>query len=387
MKILDVLKDNTLTLYVLSFLTGTSIYTANLLIDDNSHPGAKEVVFIYIILTYLFLVGYIILKHYLKNETKADIYQENQQPKVIITLNEVKALVRYAATHGIDKEKSADESQETTTVGINKSVINEKNSVLSELSQLITEWEKVEASLGELSAIQMTRIVLLYKELNLLTPENVTGKTLCDSLKVDAITRPIRQITWYVVFPLILLNVFLDGWFEDIAEPEEGYLYYLLCFQRYVLDYINPFLWGALGSCIYLLKVFSDLAENNIFNEDKMQGWGTRITLGAILGGVIQFIYDESAFGDSGINLDANAIGFLTGIGVKVVYGSLEKTIEKLSSFMNLESIKKAKTDNNEIRRYLNEKISTLGESEDDKSKRAAFQELLDNLNKRNLDS
>lgn len=142
---------------------------------------------------------------------------------------------------------------------------------------------------------------------------------------------------------MILLNVFLKSGFDDLVKPEEGFLSYLIAFQRYVLDYLSPFLWGAMGSCVYLLKIFSDLAESHTFNENKLQGWGTRITLGAVLGGVIQFVYDLSVFINGSLKLDANAIGFLPGVGVKVVYGALEKTIESLSALMNLDSIKKEK--------------------------------------------
>jgi hypothetical protein len=331
-------------------------------------------------MAYVFLSGYILLKHYFTQSANNITHKKGHHPSDIVSYQEVRELVRYAAEHGIDKDILPTEAVESGTMRLNPAVKSYDRTILSELTQLITRWEATEVAHEQLTIKEMSQVILLYTKLNLFTPEHITGKTLCDSLKVDQVTQPIRLITW-LIFSLIVLNVFFDGWFQDSPIPENGILYYLSLFQHYILEYISPYLWGAMGSCVYLLKIFSDLAENNLFNEDKLHGWSTRITLGALLGGVVQFIYDKSAFNSSGINLDANAIGFLTGISVKVVYGALEKTVEKLSGLMNLDSIKKVSTDNNKIRRYLNEKTSLLSDSEKDKNKRMVIQEIILELN------
>ncbi len=366
MNLLRALKEKLLLIYILTFIMGIAFYTTTLFIHSTEQTEFIPVLKAYFLSFYVFIFGYIVLKAY--KAIQADEEGKENDETEIVSFSEVRELVRYAAAHGIDKEISS------RPEGIS---INNKATLLCQLTILLNKWETDK----KLPHDYMCQVVVLYAELNLLTPEAITGKSLCDSLKVDQVTEPIRRITWQMVFPLILLNVFLDGWFQDMVEPEEGFWFYMIAFQRYVLDYLNPFLWGALGSCVYLLKIYSDLAETNLFNEDKLQGWGTRITLGAILGGVVQFIYDSSVFTNTGMNLDANAIGFLTGIGVKVVYGALEKTIETLSSFMNLDSIKKESGNRKEIQRYLNEKLSALGESIDDQEKRKVIHEILLELN------
>ncbi|NOT12452.1 MAG: hypothetical protein HOP23_11570 [Methylococcaceae bacterium] len=366
MNILRALKEKLLLLYILTFTMGVVFYTATLLIPATQQTASIPVLKAYFLSFYVFIVGYIVLKAYQAIKVAAE--KQSNDDTEIVSFAEVSELTRYAAAQGIDKEVSSQPEG---------SPIKQKVTILCQLTILLNEWEAEKT----LSHEKMCQVVVLYSELNLLTPEHITGKTLCDSQKVDQVTQPLLRVTWQMVFPLILMNVFLDGWFQDMVEPEEGFWFYLISFQRYVLNYLNPFLWGAMGSCVYLLKIYSDLAENNLFNEDKLQGWGTRITLGAILGGVVQFIYDSSLFTNTGINLDANAIGFLTGIGVKVVYGALEKTIESLSSFMNLDTIRKDRGSHKEIRRYLNEKISALGESAEDQQKRKVIQEIVSELN------
>lgn len=357
MTLIKALKEKALVLYVLTFVTGIGLYSAILIARHLNHPDATSTLVIYFISVYVLLAGYQIIKVY--QRIKAELEGMKDELMDICSFEEVRELVRYAAIHGINKEKD-----------------NEKGSLLSRLTALLEEWENQ----TKLADDKMSDVVVLYSELNLLTPENVTGKTLRDSLKVDKVTRPIRRVTW-IIFTLVLLHVFLKSWLMDIAEPEEGFLYYLIAFQRYILDTSTPFLWGAMGSCVYLLKIFSDLAESHTFNENKMQGWGTRITLGAVLGGVVQFLYDSTVFTNNGLKLDANAIGFLTGIGVKVVYGALEKTIESLSKVMNLDSLKKEKRSYDDIRRYLNEKLALLSENPDDQRTRKVIQEILSEIN------
>jgi hypothetical protein len=210
----------------------------------------------------------------------------------------------------------------------------------------------------------------------LLTP--VSGGSLVDSANVDRIIRPVRATT-YIILAVTLIHGMLSTWFSDIPEPEEGFLATAIQWQRYVLDFAAPFLWGALGSCVYLLKRFADFAETRTFDEDSLQGWGTRILLGAILGGVVQFLYDSSVFTTSGLRLDANALGFLSGVGVKVVYGAIEKTIAALGEAMNLEAVRTGPAREDALKKFLAQALA----SESDPDKRAVIAGLLDRLGKR----
>lgn len=271
----------------------------------------------------------------------------------LVRLEEVTALLRYASDKGIDPD----------------------GRVTGPLYALVER-----GRVGALQDEDKRNLFLLYTQLNNLTPEEITGATLIDSSHMDVSIRAVRIWTWYVVFPLIVLNGVMEGWLADLPEPEEGALLVLLNVQRYVLDFITPFLWGALGSCVYLLKRYSDLAEERVFSAGSVKGWGTRITLGAILGGVVQFVYDSSVFTSAGLQLDANAIGFLTGIGVKVVYGALEKTIEALGSAMNLDALHKAQTEKSGIRSFLNQEIAKLGNTDEDQLKRKVLAALVADL-------
>ena len=137
-------------------------------------------------------------------------------------------------------------------------------------------------------------------------------------------------------------NEIADRWLSDIVSPEEGPLVFWLGVKRYVWDYLTPFFWGGLGSCIYLIKKIQDKSADFQYEHAKLRGWIPRILLGAILGATMQFIFDPSSFGEGVGHLNANAIAFLTGIGVKVVYGAIEKLVATLADRLGLKQLRKA---------------------------------------------
>jgi hypothetical protein len=203
----------------------------------------------------------------------------------------------------------------------------------------------------------------------------VSGNSVLDSARMDKITLPVRGTTLFILF-FTALSAIIATWFGDLPEPEDGLWWWYYSGFRYILDFASPFLWGALGSCVYLLKRFSDLAEARVFERYSLQGWGTRILLGAVLGGVVQFIYDSSVFTGQGLRLDANALGFLAGVGVKVVYGGIEKTIAALAEAMNLQAIRTAPSRENAVRKFLADALA----SEEDPDRRKLIAELLDQV-------
>jgi hypothetical protein len=123
----------------------------------------------------------------------------------------------------------------------------------------------------------------------------------------------------------------------------------------HTIQYFSPFMWGALGSCVYILKRISDEAAAYRFDPDKFQGWQTRALLGAVLGGTITYIVDPAAF--TSATLSSTAVAFLSGLGTKIVYGGLERLITLLSEKLNLDAVAKTKSKSG-IAEFLAREIS-----------------------------
>ena len=100
--------------------------------------------------------------------------------------------------------------------------------------------------------------------------------------------------------------------------------------------------WGALGSCVYLLKRLTDFAAGGYFDCVKFQGWKTRVLLGGVLGFVVLEVFQWSDVIEFSENEDSarlvahTAIPFLTGLMVRVVYGALEKVVDLGVRALNL---------------------------------------------------
>lgn len=166
--------------------------------------------------------------------------------------------------------------------------------------------------------------------------DGVNGRTLLDTeYRYESKARPVVLLG--ILFLLLaMLAGALDLWLKGEPKPSGDWMVWLANTHRYFLSKLSPFLWGATGACVFIMKRLSDKAADRCFDSLKWQGWGTRIILGAILGAIAVVIYDVKAFTEVGAHLSANAVAFLAGVGVRVIYGALEKTIDVLVEKLKL---------------------------------------------------
>ncbi|WP_018983677.1 hypothetical protein [Salinimonas chungwhensis] len=165
----------------------------------------------------------------------------------------------------------------------------------------------------------------------------VTGSTLIDSYKYRTM-RYATPIRWACALFLVLAlsNLILEIQLanEPIATDTERD--WLQLIQVYFLSPLAPFFWGGLGSCVFLIKKFSDLSADRVFNYNYYGGWKSRVLLGTVLGGIIPYLFTIKLKDESLI--DDYTIAFLVGLAVKVVYGALEKTVDEVAAKLNLNS-------------------------------------------------
>jgi hypothetical protein len=287
-----------------------------------------------------------------------------------LVVREVNALIKYASERSLDPEG-----------GIIYPLI-------SSLSELLLAESRSSAAVAEDRTTEQqvpieklrARVIVLYSQLTKLSYP-VTGRTLIQTAEnFGPTTLPLKLFT-LLFLTLAIGNEVLKSWLGDMPEPEDGWLLFFVNLHRYVFDYCALFIWGALGSMAYILKRLTDYAEEHTFDQASSHGWTTRIFLGAMLGGIVQFIYDPSVFinAEAGFKMSASALGFLTGVGVKVVYGAIEKTIDTLATKMNLDAISVTKNDTKSIRVYLNEQLAKIAKQKEPE-KRKLLLELMDDL-------
>jgi len=265
-----------------------------------------------------------------------------------ISFDEMRVLLDYTIRHGLD--------QECTFV--------------NSLGKKLAEETAAKANSPSIES------VCLYAKLCMLT-KPITGRSLRLTSEVD---RYLRSIVWLAVLFLVIVvaNESLTAVYLNIEPGKDPSFPFIL--QRYILNPVAPFIWGALGSCVFLLKRLSDLAAAGAFNRHKLKGWQTRIVLGAVLGGLMQFIFNADSFSGDKLYLGANAVAFITGVGVRVVYGAIEKAVALLAEKLDLKGLSQGSR-NLSVISWLNEQLAKTSASEEIE-KHKLLTELLNEINK-----
>lgn len=246
---------------------------------------------------------------------------------LVLEIEEVKALLKFAAENGCS----------------DKALINE-------LSELTTDYgsEEDKARKEELA----TKIIVAYTKLTELM-DGVNGRNILAGRNILRHTFVFMGGASFT-FVFCILTLAVGEWVRN--EPIE-YTHLWTEVAVHVLTFFTPFLWGALGAYIQILKRITDFAAENRFDPYKFQGWITRLTLGAILGGTITYVIDPAAFGE--VTLSATAIAFLTGMGSRVIYGGLQRIIQILGEKMNLDRLHEASSSADPVVEFLSGELTT----------------------------
>lgn len=242
----------------------------------------------------------------------------NTDAIAVVPSEEALALIKYVSDRGLDPDSGL--------IGPLKGALDQRAAADDE-QEKIAAGDAVLREYAKLTAVTFPK----YK---------VNGRSVLDSRQAFARS---KWIILYALgfFVLAMGTEILDLYFGDTPVPEGGFDRTLSYIHSHVLTFLSPFFWGGLGSCIYLLKRLSDLAGDQSFDATLLKGYQTRIWLGALLGAVVQFIFfNDANITQTKVMLDANAVAFLSGVGVKVVYGAIEKTVDSLSKAINLDSLK-----------------------------------------------
>ena len=253
------------------------------------------------------------------------------KPSTWFSEDEIKALHRYAVQQGCfsNTYKSNLEGEAKVTH------IAARDNALEKQS-LIMQENPGEAQLHE-----------YYQSLcNLTHPVN--GKTLLGSRSIFVTKRtwPFFLTGLAIMLGALSNQIFMNICQNNVAFASENTQFCSLV-QPYMLDILEPFFWGGLGGFIYLLQRMFTLAAKSEFNINRFTGWFPRILLGAILGGMFQYIVDPSVLANvQGMDesketvsqfakgYDSVALAFFVGLAAKPVYDVFEEAAFSLSDLL-----------------------------------------------------
>jgi hypothetical protein len=248
-----------------------------------------------------------------------------------LVVEEVTALMRYASEQGIDQG----------------------GAILKPLNAALGAYKNAQP---EDRAAKAGEVLAHYASLTVLT-KPMNGRTLLDT---NQATRTLGLLTFVsLLFLLAGLGISMLGdWLANQPEPEEGMRLTLFLVHQHVLSVLEPFVWGCLGACVYLLKALYDFAQDRQFDKERLHGWWLRVVLGGTLALVVVRLFDLKDLGTvEGAELDAIAVAFLVGLGIKVVYGAFERLVGLLAEKMDLGAIRRARIQSSDVQTVPAQKL------------------------------
>jgi len=230
---------------------------------------------------------------------------------------DVYALVQYLAHHPKDVT-------ETDVANLTKAIREYDNAVKTDQEVIEKEHD----------------VVKLYTKLNKVVYP-LSGNTINQSLthkktKSRSLLTTTLTLLFLVSFSEIVKNSLLH---MDI--PERGMLHFLNFLQRDILELMSPMFWGALGSCVFLMKRRYDFIEAYEFDPSRYKSNWIRILLGGILAFIFVYVMDLKSFGEASTGLSAQAMAFFVGLSVRAVYNGMENLINTMANSFSKKNVRK----------------------------------------------
>jgi len=196
----------------------------------------------------------------------------------------------------------------------------------------------------------------------------------------------VKLWVWTAVIVLAILLLNLAQYLNVLTRPPPGEA--LTGSERtldliyQVFKYLEPFLYGALGAFLYILRVSEERLRTREFDPARAPEHVNRLVLGTLAGGsIILFITQVPTADGAAIQISAAALGFLAGYSVDFLFETLDRIIRAILPKVGLETIERRpqrRRDQDLIRRYQ----TLLDEAQDEATKRL-LQQFVDDLQTR----
>jgi len=190
----------------------------------------------------------------------------------------------------------------------------------AEVSQLTFYYQHLEAQLSPVSAAS-------------LAATDCQGYRDCLQTEAGYHTRRLWILAFFVVALIVALNLFQYGYefySLDMAKSWTDGLV-VFTFGYWAAVHMTPFTYGALGACVYVLRVTEQRLQNRTFDPKCIPQHRNRLVLGTLSGGVIVLFIKAGEASTIGVELTAAALGFLAGYSIEFLFTVLDRLILALS--------------------------------------------------------
>jgi hypothetical protein len=152
----------------------------------------------------------------------------------------------------------------------------------------------------------------------------------------------------FVIFVLIVISN-LTQYLGNRFIPDVGDVWpwwvelFDVCYQ--IARLVEPFTYGALGSCAYLLRVTEQRLRARDFDPAREPEHRNRLVLGTLSGGVIVLLVHQVPNSEGiAIQIADAALGFIAGYSVDFLFDTIDRIINSILPKVSYESMRRRDT-------------------------------------------
>jgi hypothetical protein len=145
---------------------------------------------------------------------------------------------------------------------------------------------------------------------------------------------------WFAALVIAIIVIWSNWYLSIIAVDGDTNLH---LWSRTLVELLTPWLYGALGSCVYLLRSAHTYIYLRTFDVRRKPEYTNRMLLGAMSGGAI-ILFVNQIVGEEGtvIQLSSAALGFLAGYSTDFLFSTIERIITALLPKVGIDMVQKA---------------------------------------------
>lgn len=169
--------------------------------------------------------------------------------------------------------------------------------------------------------------------ISLRATETKNAKSSQDYMNTDA-GRHVRNI-WISSFLILAAIVFMNI-YQYLFELDGAKVASLNADAFNTANYIytffiklTPFMYGAFGACIYLLRQAETQLQERTFDPRRLPEFRNRLVLGTLSGGIIVMLY-SSGGSETNVKITEAALGFIGGYSIDLLFSLLDRIVEAL---------------------------------------------------------
>ena len=237
--------------------------------------------------------------------------------------------------------------------------------------------------------LQFENLVAYYQALEAISP-TITGRSLTATepavpgkIRTSPAGKYLVQLWWFtglVVLSILAINT--TRFVSAVNTPAPGDEPSFLPYFEEVANYLEPFLYGALGAFVYILRVTEEKLRTREFDPARAVEHVNRIILGTLSGGtIILFVSQVTSEDGTVFYIGVAPLGFLAGYSIEFLFETIDRVIKAILPRVGLDTVqlrKRMKSDQQEIIR-----LQKQLEASDDEEQQKLLKEMIDYLEAR----